>query len=218
MDIYELRLISKKKEYKEIYTFSFSSDRKIEFLAGQWVHLGFPSKDRDKSRVRHMSFASAPDDDCLEFTMDLASGSWFKNQMSLLKQGDIAKAFKISGDFVVKENSAKEIIFISGGIGITPVRAIVHHFKNRKIDLNWKLLHVSRDKFLYEAELNPLNNDQWRVDRAGIEDVWKEIIKDCSDRRYYVSGSDRFVTAMTEKLKESRIQTDRIVTENFDHQ
>jgi len=216
MIIYDLSFQKKQLEYNKVYTFSFTGSKTMPFVAGQWVHLGFPTPDRDKSRVRHMSFSSAPGEPFLEFSMDLGTGSWFKNQMAELKKDDVVKAFKISGEFVVEQETGKEIIFLVGGIGITPVRSILRDMTTNRSSVQWKLLHVSRDHFLYENELSQLGGEQWRTNRDGVDALWSRVIDHADRRRYYICGSDRFILGIQKRLASAQV-TD-IVTENFDNQ
>jgi len=218
MEIFDLHLVKKVKEYNSIYTLSFSCDTPITFTAGQWAHLGFPSGEKDKTRIRHMSFSSAPGDQYLEFTMDLGTGTWFKNEVASLEPKDTIKAFKIKGEFVISPSETDEIIFIVGGIGVTPVRSILHDYKNMNKQFAWKLLHVSRDEFLYENEIKQYENEQWRTNRQGLASLWEKIVQDSSKRKYYVCGSDRFVNGLSGKLLESNIAPEKIIRENFDDQ
>lgn len=212
---YDLDFQEKRLEYDQVYTFRFLPRQPFSFIAGQWAHIGFPSENRDKSKTHHMSFASAPGDGYVEFSMDLVTGTEYKKMMADLMPGDSVKAFKINGEFVLNPSVASEVVFLAGGIGITPVRSIVRDLQQRNLTVNWSLLHVSRSGFLYEDELSRMPNAQWRVNHAGLDDVWDNIIAKPDDTRYYLSGSDRFVEGMKEKLMYADITSDRIITESF---
>jgi ferredoxin-NADP reductase len=213
---YDIEFVDKIHECNSIYTFRFKPKESIPFIAGQWVHIGFvDGKTKDKSMVRHMSFASSPDDSHIEFTMDIDSDSLFKAKMAALKPGDTIKAFKIAGNFVVDSSITHEVVFVSGGIGITPARSIIRQLTKENPDVKWTLFHVSRDNFLYEKELLQYKNEQIRVNRLGIDAVWNKIIEKPQDTIYYVSGSLRFVDGMKEKLLNSGITMNNIRTEDF---
>lgn len=212
---YNLDFVDKRCEYNSIYTFRFRPQEKIEFTAGQWVHLGFPTEQKDKTKVRHMSFASSPDKEFVEFSMDLSSNTAFKHGMSQLKPGSVMRAFKIKGDFIVDTVKQKDVVFISGGIGITPVRSIVDDLEKKASKIKWSLIHVSRDQFLYEDELKRFTNLQFRVRRAELEGVWDKVVDSTIDRYYYVSGSDNFVKGMLEKLNTSNVPEEKIIVEDF---
>ena len=215
--VYPLQFVEKKCEYESIYTFRFTSEQPISFVAGQWVHLGFPSEQKDKSKVRHLSISSAPNEPYYEFTMDVNSDSWYKKQMKALTPGDVMRAFKIKGEFVVPPTLQRPVVFIVGGIGITPIRSIVRDIEYKKENINWSLLHVSRTQFLFEEELAKSSKKQWRVHRDGLDDVWSDVISNGNEALYYLCGSDRFVEGMKEKLGFSDITPDNIVVENFNH-
>ena len=80
-----LTLESRKCEFDQVHTFHFkpADNAPIVFEAGMYVHLVSPdAKSVNKDSVRHMSFASAPEEGTLSFTMDLASGTQFKKVTS----------------------------------------------------------------------------------------------------------------------------------------
>jgi len=215
IQFFDLTFVEKQLEFESIYTLKFKPTQPLFFEAGQWVHLGIPTETRDKSMVRHMSFASAPDAEFIEFTMDLGSGSLYKNKMNTLQTGDTVKAFKINGEFVIDPIRTSLVVFISGGLGITPVRSIVRNLKNKGGNADWSLLHVSRSKFLYEEELSTFPHTQWRVNRAGIESVWSDVTQKADGALFYLSGSARFVEGITERLRASGISETQLRTESF---
>ncbi len=213
--IYTLELVGKKSEYDSVFTFQFKPQEIVDFKAGQWVHLGFPLPNRDKSLVRHMSFASAPSDELMEFTMDISSGTLYKQRMEKLNIGECVNAFKIVGEFQVLPNEHDEIVFISGGIGITPVRSIVRQLIHEKSNVNWSLVHVSRDKFLYENQLSDFRNQQMRVNHKQLDNNWDMVIAKRVNAKYYLSGSERFISGISDRLKHSGVPTDKIIKESF---
>ncbi len=213
--IYDLEFIEKKQEFDSVYTFRFKADEPLEFKAGQWVHLGFPLPNRDKSLVRHMSFASAPSDEFLEFTMDTSSGTAYKQKVSQLKPGERVKAFKVVGQFQALMQQNETIVFIAGGIGITPVRSIIRQLKHKQVALNWTLVHVARGPFLYDTEISQYDNKQMRTNREGLDPLWSEVIDQPVGTKYFISGSENFVKGISEKLFNSGISDDKLVVESF---
>ncbi len=214
IQFFDFEFVEKEKKLNEIFTFKFKPLSNFKYEAGQWIHLGFPTDKKDKSKVRHMSFSSSPTDPFLEFTMDTSSGTLFKNQMLALKKGDIMKGFKKNGNLVVPPDCKERIIFIAGGIGITPFRSLIRNTTNAKNKLNWELLHISKNGFLFEEEFKALPNTQWRVNRNGIDDIWDDIVKH-PQSKYFLCGSNRFVTGLKQRLLDSEISENQIVMEDF---
>ncbi len=215
IEFFNFKFIDKNLEFDHIYTFKFKAENNFHYTAGQWIHLGFPTKSKDKERVRHMSFSSSPSDGFLEFTMDTSSGSIYKNLMVQLTPGDTIKGFKINGNLVINPKQHQSITFIAGGIGITPMRSLIRDINKNNPTFNWRLLHISRTDFIYKKELLSYSNQQWRVNRLQLDEVWQEVINESNNSHFFICGSNRFVEGLQAKLIESNIAMDRIICENF---
>lgn len=215
IQFYFPEFISKKQEFDNIYSLKFSIPKGLTFTAGQWIHLGIDTPSPDKSMVRHMSFSSSPDDGYLEFTMDLGSGSNYKNALLALQPGDKVKAFKIRGEFTVDEMEQRKVIFLCGGLGITPVRAIIRKLSGDNAAIDWTLIHVARTEFLFAEELQHYAGSQVRVHRSELDQVWSSLIDDAKQKIVYLCGSARFLEGMIAKLRESGIDNTQIKTESF---
>ncbi len=214
IQFFDFEFLEKKKELNEIYTFKFKPLSNFNYNAGQWIHIGFPTQQKDKERVRHMSFSTSPEENHIGFTMDTASRTLFKSLMLNLHKGDIMKGFKINGNLIIEPDFSQKIVFIAGGIGITPIRSLIKNIKDTSNSIDWKLLHISRDGFLFEDELSQFINKQWRVSRSGIDSVWKNVI-DSKNTKYFLCGSNRFVSGLITRLLESGISENQIVVEDF---
>ncbi len=215
IQFFDFQFIDKQIEHDQIYTFKFKPLSDFKFIAGQWIHLGFPSQNRDKERVRHMSFSSCPGDEHLEFTMDTSSSSLYKSLMLQLKNGDIIKGFKINGNLIIDPNIHQSITFIAGGIGITPMRSLIRELNKNNPEFDWRLLHVARNEFIYKDELQKIDKQQWRVNRQQLDSVWDNVMESSVNSHFFICGSNRFVEGMVLKLKNSNIPSERIIIENF---
>jgi len=108
------------------------------------------------------------------------------------------------------------VIFLAGGIGITPIRSLIRHIEKHRLPVEWRLGHVARDGFLYEDELSRLKAPQRRIGRsevAGLLDSWTA---EKPEAAYYVSGSNRFVEGIAALLKERGIPETAMTFENFE--
>lgn len=213
---WKLRLHEKRHEFGTTYTFAFEALKPLAYQAGQWVHLAATPEVVDRALVRHMSIASAPGDRFVEFTMDVGSATPYKRAMSALKPGDEVAAFKLKGEFVVKPTELRPVVFVAGGLGITPIRAILRDLHGRHSDVPRSLVHVARGSHLYADELGALPLPQWRTNRQGLDAVWPLLLTEAgSEGRFYVCGSERFIVGLQDALLGAGIGADRIVTENF---
>src|SRR5262249_7892782 len=103
--------------------------------------------------------------------------------------GGKAHLFKVKGLFVFGETIPASVVFLAGGIGITPIRSLLKHVEARGWAIDWRLGHIARDGYLYEDELSKLGGLQRRIRRdeaATLIDAWTA---ERPEAQYYVSGS-----------------------------
>ena len=219
--MYDLEITGIRKSGIRTSTFSMRPESGIPFLPGQYVHLEAPGgPEYSKSRVRHMSIASSYHDDELLFSMTNDSGTEFKRIFNVLRPGSRVRMFKIRGEFTLANvPSGSNIVFIAGGIGITPMRGIIRHIEQDSLDYSWSLIHVGND-FLYEEELSKYPTAQIRIGRPQLPSVLNDTVaaihKEEAERNYFmVSGSDAFVHSIVRSLILNGVHAVNILTENF---
>jgi ferredoxin-NADP reductase len=215
MKFFSIRLLEKVQEYEGVHTFRFQPLEPMPYEAGMYVHLKAPGDGEMRQLVRHMSFASAPEESTVAFSMDLASGSAFKTAMSALCPGDTADLFKLKfKHFELVSELQREVIFLAGGLGITPIRSLL--LSKRCAGVDWSLIHVARDgKHLYESELRELPGLQVRTDHKGAASAVLAAVREKPEAWYYVCGSGRFVEGMESLLHGAGVSSERLRVESF---
>ena len=212
---YPITLVSKSKEYDTVYTLKFSSAAPVSFVPGQYVHLLAPASPPGPQNVRHLSIASIPEEGDLQFSLDLSPTSEYKQKLADLAPGGLAHLFKVKGEFVLDVPPASRVVFLAGGLGITPVRALITQIVHRDLAVEWRLAHVARGPYLYQKELEPLGGEQVRLRRPDLESRVVQWVNQWPDARYYASGSSRFVEGMVTLLKSNGVPYSFIRVEDF---
>lgn len=210
-----LTLVSKTREYDQVFTLAFEPEVPFDFVPGQYVHLLAPASPPGRENVRHLSIASTPGEGALRFTFDLGSGSDYKKKFAALEVGGKAHLFKVKGEFVLDDPAPPRVVFLAGGLGITPTRALIRHLVDRRQGVDWRLAHVARGPFLYENELAALGGTQARIRRAEVGPLVESWCRDWSDARWYVSGSGPFVEGMQTLLANHGVGAERVRVEDF---
>lgn len=204
-------------DYDKIHTLRLRQDDIVKYDAGQYCHMMTPGiMERSKKTVRHMSFASSPLEPELVFSMDFESGSEFKHRISDLKPGDALQFFKVKRQFVLSPEMS-DVVFIAGGIGITPIRSLIMDIEKGNKTVSWQLLHIARTGHLYQSELEILPAPQVRTNRAGCESALKNVVAQKPAAHYFISGSDRFVEGLKQQLQQLGVDETKIRMENFHH-
>ena len=212
---FPLTLVDRVHEYDQVFTFKFAPDASVPFIPGQYAHLLAPNSPPGRENVRHFSIASTPSEGPLWFSMDLSSGSDYKNKFAELEVGGKAHLFKVKGEFVLEPEPSGTVFFLAGGIGITPIRPLLLSLVGNA-QVEWRLAHVARSGHLYEKELRSLGGIQARVRPSELGALLADWTRECPAARWFVSGSSRFVTGMTESLQAQGVSTANLRVENFE--
>lgn len=181
-----------------------------------YVHLVSPGAETMKERVRHMSFASAPGDSMCSFSLDLASGTPFKQAMSNMQVGSSCQMFKTKFKHFApawSADSRPEVVFLGGGVGMTAIRSLIRQHGN---NIDWSLVQVARDgKYLYGEEFGALDAPQVRTDHAGAAAAVADAVARNPRAWFYVCGSDRFMQGMLAILAQEGVPEEMIRAESF---
>jgi ferredoxin-NADP reductase len=214
-----------RREFQDTWSYFLSfpdtSDPITTFVPGQYIHLVAPNAPVSKPTVRHMSIASIPEDGHLRLAMSLASRSPYKQAFRRLKPGDTLGVFGVSGTFTLQTlTPGTPLIFIAGGIGITPIMSLIRHIAAGSLDHPWKLLHVANTP-LFKNEIADIFPDHPRLycNRSGIDSSLETLLPSPqpTNQHYFISGSNSFLHALTSRMVARGITPATIHTEDFDH-
>lgn len=218
----ELVLALKKEEAPNTVTFYFEPKDPISWEAGQFLHYILPHDDEDsRGNDRYFTIASAPYEEEVMLTTRKGESS-FKKALFNMQEGDTIQAEEPGGSFVV-EDPEKEYVFIAGGVGITPFRAILKQLDHDEAPINVTLLYGNGSQdFVYEEELKMLEkehdnlNIHWFVAPEKIdESAIKEHVSDLTKPIFYVSGPEPMVESLEEMLQTIGVPEENIKKDNF---
>ncbi len=203
--------------------FVFDKPEGYAFKAGQYVALEAPKKDGIEPDVRGLirsfSIAAAPCEPDLYFAMRQGESS-FKKTCWRLTPGDTVTITKAVGFFVLPpEDDHRPIVFLAGGIGITPVRSILKQAEHDKSDRHFTLFYANRfaKDAAFDEEMRNLGLAHCRYvsvlsqsedpcatenDERGYlcEPMIGKYLDDIPGCLYYVVGSPQFSDAMGRAL------------------
>ncbi|OGH02601.1 MAG: hypothetical protein A2798_03105 [Candidatus Levybacteria bacterium RIFCSPHIGHO2_01_FULL_37_17] len=217
-----LKLIDKRKELKGITTFIFKPDKKIKWIAGQYLIYSLPHENSDlRGKQRFFTISSAPHQNFPSITTRIEKGaSSFKNTLDKLKIGGVIYAKGPDGDFVLEKNSEQNI-FIAGGIGITPFIAILRDLSFKKNPYKIKLLYANKNSsILFKKELDQLSfqNKNFEVEYfIGRRKLKKETVRQFISKKatFFVSGPDPMVADFEYYLRKNGVVDNRLKLDYF---
>ena len=220
----QLKLVETRQEAADVKSFFFEPESPLTWKAGQYIHYKLPHPNADDRGIeRYFSIASAPFEKRVMLTSRFAQkGSSFKRALASLPIGGRIEADPPEGDFVV-EHFDKPLVFIAGGIGITPFRAILLDLKQRKQPLKIKLLYANRtDDLAFRDTLESLRreNAEFKIEyligdnRLGGNSI-RQAAPDLNSARFYVSGPEPMVESMDRTLKDLGVADSNVVNDFF---
>lgn len=229
-----LKLIHKEKIANDSWELIFEKPEGFVYEPGQFLetYLDHPNQD-DRGIKRWFTMSSSPTESDLMITTRLVEKhSSFKEAFFKLSAGDVIEAKGPMGSFIMPKDTSKKIVWIAGGIGITPFRSqmkflldnqeqrdITLIYSNRTIndvcfaDL-WVMAQSKLDKFKYVQTLVDEVPEGWNGETGVVDEAMiQKHVEKIEDCEFYVSGPEPMVEAfkpMLEKLgvKEESIHQD----------
>jgi ferredoxin-NADP reductase len=221
----QLTLISRKPEAPGVESFIFQPDKPLTWQAGQYLHYVLhhePTDDRGSDRW--FTIASAPCERHVMVTTRLAGmkGSTFKKNLKALKRGDTLEVTGVDGDFTLAD-AKSEYVFIAGGIGITPFRAMLKQAAHTRSPLRVRLLYANRSPHVtYRKEFdvfvrkNPNLIIHYILPPERIDkDTVLKLVPDLKKPLFYVSGPEPMVESVGKMLLQLGIRKNRLKQDWF---
>lgn len=230
------------KEKREVargtLLYSFDRPENFSFRAGQYVSMkvsGDFSDERGDFRV--FSIASPPyRQDVLEFAMR-RSASAFKKNLESLSIGNTVAITNATGMCVLPDPDAKKtVVFLIGGVGITPARSMIlqaiYEDRSEKFVLLYsnrtpedapffaEMSSWDREKKIKMTIVHTITDDtfsEWDGERGPIdaEKAKRYLGEDWSLCNFYVIGTAPFVEAIKTMLVSCNVPSERVHADNF---
>lgn len=213
-----------------VKSFRLELKEDIDFKAGQFISVTLKAANE---LSRYLSISNSPTEKgYIEFTKKITE-SEFSQELNKSKPGDDVRIKYPYGAFTF-EGEYSKIAFLSGGIGITPIRSISKYAIDKKLDTDIVLLYGNRtskdiafreDFDMMQKEYSKLKvvhvlsqaEAQWSGRRGHINgQMIKEEIPNYAQRKFYICGPPKMVEAMKKILQEELgLSKENILTENF---
>lgn len=126
--------------------FAFIPGRKLAYEPGQYMEWTLPHTRADsRGSRRWFTLASSPTEDQLLLGIKFYErGSSYKKAMLEMGQNTPIVAAQVAGNFIMPKNTSKKLVFIAGGIGVTPFRSMLKYMIDKKEQRNVRVLYSAR--------------------------------------------------------------------------
>ncbi|MED7818435.1 MULTISPECIES: NO-inducible flavohemoprotein [unclassified Francisella] len=235
-DFIEFDVFKKEKESINTYSFYLKNDsiKNFNFKPGQYITVRFPYE--NTTTMRNYSISSATNEDYLRITVKKeqkgnASQHFFNN----INVGDSIEVAPPSGEFFLdlEQKSNAPLVFISAGIGITPLMSMLlselktkntreiifvcgkkskleHPFANQLKDLTKENSRLETI-FFYES----VEKEEAKLGLVNLDIVNKHLRNKASNAQYFFCGPTDFMLSIQESLLKNGVNNTNIHFEFF---
>jgi glycine betaine catabolism B len=232
-----LQLTKKTTLAPGIVDFVFKPSQNIAFQPGQYMEFTLAHAHPDsRGNRRYFTLASSPTERFVHLGIRFYDpSSSFKQAMFSLDRGTPIVGAQLAGDFTLPPDPTQKLVFIAGGIGITPFRSMLKYLLDMQEKRDIILFYANKtvDEIIYQDVLRAsqavlgvkiicILTDTTAIPRnwSGYvgrisEQMLREVVLDYQERTYYVSGPPSMVNAYEQVLKDMQVKHGQIKKDFF---
>jgi ferredoxin-NADP reductase len=215
------RLTQKQEIAEGTLYLEFTTDKEeLRFAPGQFFRLALvnPAYNDERGSGRFLGFVNTPGQNKIAATVTRVGPSAFKRSLVQANIGAEAEIDGIDGKMTLPEDTAKPVVFVTGGIGIAPIMSLLRWVKEKslehKITLVYSNTNRARAIFMDELATYTSQNKNFRMVATMTQDEqWPGVkrridgqflidyLELSTDNQYVVTGTPRFVPAMVKALR-----------------
>jgi ferredoxin-NADP reductase len=213
---------------RDVKSFIFKRPEGFDYKAGQWMYVNI--KIEGVSKMHHFTISSSPTEDYLMFTKKITD-SPYSQALDRMKGGEWFRLWGPYGNFDFSGEYPK-LGFLSGGIGITPLRSMLRYIMDKKLLTDVKMLYANHTEadIVFRDELEEIQRQDNKIMIENVltrEPGWKGLkghinsdmimqqIPDFKERVFYICGPPSMNTALSKELKALEMPDDKIKIEEF---
>ncbi len=219
-------------EAANIRTFFFKPERPVQYTAGQYAVWRLKhNKPDDRGTTRWFTISSAPGGEFVTITTKYAgdkASSSFKKALFKLRPGAEMLMSDSLGDFVLPKLIQTPLVFVAGGIGLTPFHSILEWLAATKEVRPIKLLYGVRneDEIIFQDTFDKVGlkptvvvsepSAAWGGERGQLSaELILGLEKPTDNTLVYVSGPEAMVQKLAKDLHKAGLEKRQIVTDEF---
>jgi len=225
------------KATKAMVDFVFAPSQRLAFAPGQYMEWTLAHQRPDaRGNRRYFTIASSPTEENVHLGVRFYDrSSSYKQAMYNMDARTPLHGAQIAGDFTLPRNRKRKLVFIAGGIGITPFRSMLKYLidTQQRRDIILFYANKTANDIMYTDVLNEANRQLgiltyytltdvpsiapiWRGYRGRItEQMIRASVPDYLERSFYLSGPPDMITAYEQVLLSLGVQPRNIKKDFF---
>jgi predicted ferric reductase len=223
------------RETHNVWTLTFKAPEgaaRFDYLPGQFQFLTF---NRGRGEEHPFTISSSPTMPGMHTATIKESGD-FTRRIGDVRTGDLIAVQAPFGRFsCALHPDEKDLVFISGGIGITPFMSMIRHMRDTAADTDVLLLYAnnSEDDIVFRKELEGIASGRaprlrvnhvlarpdegWTGPRGRIDwqMIEKHVTGDLRSKVFYLCGPPLMMNALIAALIEHGVRSRQVRSERF---
>ena len=224
--IFETHKKSHAEVAKQTYEVTFTRPAGFTFVAGQYTQVALPSLlyADPKGRSRQFSIASSPQNGSEVSVVFRDTGSGFKRTLLELPAGSPVQLEQGTGSFVLPLAPEKPIVFVAGGVGISPFLSYFRTVSDQKLTRQPILLlygNQNPESAAFRSELKAVAK-QWshihieELYKRPTPELFKKYTTKWSSATWFVVGPPGMVATTVHGLELAGLYPQNIMKESFE--
>lgn len=218
------------EEAPNIYSYYFTPEKPLRYLPGQFIELALPHDSPDERGIRRwFTLTSIESDNELRITTNLSEqSSSLKQHIRSLKTGDTIDISEPMGDFVLPRDASISLVFVAGGMGVTPFVSMFRYLTEIGEHRDIRFLYAvhSEDDIIFQDVFDAANihatvvvsepSEAWGGERGHLsaEHILK-LAEPAPESLLYLTGPEPMIEELQKDLLAQGIPDNRLVTDFF---
>jgi len=203
--------------------------KKIDYAPGQFAFLKLYRESLPTEEHPFTISSSPTNGKNISFT--IKNSGDYTSTVKYTVPGDRARIDGPYGHFSFLRYAPCDLLFIAGGVGITPILSMIRYLRDTNDERSWTLIWGNRteDDIIFRKEIEQITSpdrrvihvlseqEDWQGERGIIDKPMLDRLLNDNDRnaRVFLCGPPPMMTAVRESLRELGIKGGRIHTERF---
>lgn len=218
------------EEAPGIFSFYFTPEKPLRYTAGQFIELTLPHDQPDDRGIRRwFTLTSIASDDTIRITTKLSEeSSSFKRHIKTLRPGDTVVISEPMGDFVLPRDTSIPLVFVAGGMGITPFAGMFRSLAESNEQRSIRFLYAVRteDDIIFQDTFDAIHihttivvskpSEAWGGERGHLSAGHVLTLTEPKPNSlFYLAGPEPMVEELRKDLVGNNIPANQIVTDFF---
>ena len=203
----------------------FTPEKRLNYKPGQYMEFTFQHKHADSRGARRFfTLASSPTEPDIHLGVKFYEpGSSYKHALLRLNASQHIVAAQLGGDFTLPDNPKQKVVFIAGGIGITPYRSMLKYMIDTDQQRPTTLIYAARTpedivfrNIIDTAQTKLGIHVAYATGNVHVDaDFIKKHAPDYQSCLFYISGPHGMVVALEDALKDLGLPQSQIKKDFF---